>query len=61
MEQQAAQQAQMSPQAQLGLATGPGAAAPGAIPPEMMAQPQMPASTPQDQMRQMLQSAMGGQ
>jgi len=48
--------------AQLGLAAGPQAAAPGAIPPEMMAQgqPAPPPMSPQDNMRQLLQSGLGG-
>ena len=66
-EQEMAMAQQMSPQAQLGLAAGPQAAAAGAIPPELMAalqqqqaQQQAPPMRPADQMRQMLQGAMGG-
>jgi hypothetical protein len=67
MQEQAAMQQQMSPQAQMGLAAGPQAAAPGALPPEMMAAmmsggaPAGPPATPTGDMRQMLQAALGGQ
>lgn len=66
MQEQAAMQQQMSPQAQMGLAAGPQAAAPGALPPEIMAAmmgggaPAGPPPTPTGDMRQMLQAAMGG-
>jgi len=64
MEEQMAMQQQMSPQAQMGLAAGPEAAAAGAIPPEVMAALQAQQAQPQptqgDQMRQMMQSGMGG-
>ena len=62
-----AQQQQMSPQAQMGLAAGPQAAAAGALPPEMMAAMQAqqaqpaPVQSEADGMRQMLQAALGGQ
>ena len=62
---QADQQAMMEQQqgnlmAQMGLAAGPQAAAPGAIPPEAMMQGgPPPPSSPVDQMRAMMQAGMG--
>lgn len=62
MQEQMAMQQQMSPQAQMGLAAGPQAAAPGALPPELMAALQArqgaPQATPRDQIQQTMMAGM---
>jgi len=59
----AQQEAMADPMAQMGLAAGPGAAAPAALPPEMMqgGPPPLQPGSPQMDMEAMLASALGAQ